>query len=164
MSNVLTRTRTAPALGRVVSGFCAGFIAVLVFHQVMLALLHAAGITPAVPYSTRATAPWGVPQVWSLAFWGGVWGVVFAILWPAISSRGRYVFTGLVFGAIAPTLVAWFVVAPLKGAPIAGGGHPAAIATALLVNAAWGVGTALLMLGAAAVLHIQTLPRSPTTA
>ena len=49
------------------------------------------------------------------------------------------------FGAVALSLVAWFVVAPLKGLPLAGGGRPAAIATALLVNGAWGLGTALLL-------------------
>jgi hypothetical protein len=49
------------------------------------------------------------------------------------------------FGALALSLVAWFVVAPLKGLAVAGGGRPAAIATGLLVNGAWGLGTALLL-------------------
>ncbi|MBD2472852.1 hypothetical protein [Nostoc sp. FACHB-145] len=50
----------------------------------------------------------------------------------------------LIFGAVVPTLVAWFIVAPLKGQAIAGGGKPSAIIPGLLVNAAWGIGTALL--------------------
>jgi hypothetical protein len=50
----------------------------------------------------------------------------------------------VLFGGFALSLVAWFVVAPLKGLPVAGGGRPAAIATGLLVNGAWGGGTALL--------------------
>ena len=41
-------------------------------------LLHAIGITPRVPYSMQPTPPLGVAQVWSLAFWGGVWGVALA--------------------------------------------------------------------------------------
>jgi hypothetical protein len=42
-------------------------------------------------------------------------------------------------------LVAWFIVAPLKIQPVAGGFQPAAMVTGLLVNGAWGVGTALLL-------------------
>ncbi|HYM41367.1 MAG TPA: hypothetical protein VET46_01250 [Steroidobacteraceae bacterium] len=38
---------------------------------------------------------------------------------------------------------AWFVVASLKGQPIAAGGAPIAMAVALIVNAAWGLGTGL---------------------
>jgi hypothetical protein len=79
--------------------FAAGFLAVLVFHQPMLALLHGLG------------------------------------------DRG----SATLFGAIVPTLAAWFVVAPLKGLPVAGGGRPAAIATGLLVNGAWGFGVAVLL-------------------
>jgi len=59
-------------------GFLSGAAAVLFFHQGAAALLHAAGFTPRAPYSFAATQPWGVPLVWSLAFWGGVWGVVLA--------------------------------------------------------------------------------------
>ncbi len=58
-------------------GFIAGFASVLVFHQGMLALLHAAGVTPSMPFMMQPTQPFGMPQVWSLAFWGGVWGVLF---------------------------------------------------------------------------------------
>src|SRR5919199_900381 len=75
-------------LSRFILAFIAGFLAVVIFHQGMLALL---------------------------------------------------------FGAIAPTLVAWFLVAPLKNQPIAGGFQPAAMLTGLLVNGAWGIGTALLL-------------------
>ena len=122
-------------------GFVAGVLAVLIFHQAMLALLHVAGITPAVPYDTTPTPPLGVPQVLSLAFWGGIWGIVFATLvWSGHDTRRDWI-AAVVFGAVAPTLVAWFIVAPLKHGPVAGGGVPAAMLTGILVNAAWGVGT-----------------------
>lgn len=55
----------------------------------------------------------------------------------------RLVGAALVFGAIFPTLVAWFVVAPMKGQAMAGGGAPKAMAVALIVNAAWGLGTGI---------------------
>jgi hypothetical protein len=126
--------------------FVAGFLAVPLFHQPMLALLHAVGLTPATPYAMRPLPPLGVPQVVSQSFWGGVWGIVFALVAPRFPRGSGYWVAAVLFGAFALSLVAWFVVAPLKGLPVAGGGRPAAIAIALLVNGAWGFGTALLLL------------------
>ena len=59
-----------------VSLFAAGFISVLVFQQGTIAILNAVGFTPATPFSASRTWPLGVPQIWSFAFWGGVWGIV----------------------------------------------------------------------------------------
>lgn len=125
-----------------VTGFVAGFIAVLLFHQGAAWLLYAIDWTPRAPYSLEPTRPFGVPQIGSLAFWGGVWGAVLA------ASLGRFAGVGLVlaataFGAVLPTLVAWFLVAPLKGQPVAAGGVPAAMAVGPLVNGAWGLGTGI---------------------
>jgi hypothetical protein len=64
--------------------FLAGFLAVLVLHQPMLSLLHAIGLTPARGYAMRPTPPLDVPQVFSSAFWGGIWGI---ISWPSVLAR-----------------------------------------------------------------------------
>jgi len=133
------------AISRFLLAFVAGFFAVLLFHQGMLALLYAVKFASRAPFSTTPTQPFGIPQIWSSAFWGGVWGLVFAAIAPRFGRNARYWVAALVFGAIAPTLVAWFVVAPLKNQPIAGGFKPAVMMTGLLVNGAWGVGTALLL-------------------
>ncbi len=125
--------------------FAAGFLAVLVFHQPMLALLHGLGVTPAAPYETRPVPPLGVPRVASAAFWGGMWGIVLALLTPWFPRGLGYRGSATLFGAIVVTLVAWFVVAPLKGLPVAGGGRPGAMATGLLANGAWGFGVAVLL-------------------
>jgi hypothetical protein len=138
-------TRVPPA-ALLVLAFIAGFLAVPLFHQPMLALLHALGVTPATPYAMRPLPPFGVPQVLSQSFWGGVWGIVFALIAPRFPRGAGYWVATVLFGAFALSLVAWFIVAPIKGLPIAGGGAPAAIATGLLVNGAWGLGTALLLL------------------
>lgn len=132
------------SLKKALIGFGAGFIAVLVFHQAVLALLASIGFVAAKVYVTDPTAPFGIPQVLSLAFWGGVWGVVFAWVQSRFPLGAGYWIAALVFGAIFPSLVAWFVAAPLKGLPIAAGGDVHRIVTALLVNGAWGVGTALI--------------------
>jgi hypothetical protein len=148
-THVTHRISAARGFNRAPAEFLAGFASVLVFHQGMLTLLHAVGLTATVPFVLHSTMPFGVPQVWSLAFWGGVWGIIFA--WAAQSLPGgrMYWLDAVLFGAVVPSLVAWFVVLPLKGLPMGGGWQPAGIATALLVNGAWGLGTALfLWLGA----------------
>jgi hypothetical protein len=132
-------------LSRFLLAFIAGFLAVLLFHQGMLALLHAVNVTPRGAFPTTPTQPFGIPQILSSAFWGGVWGLVFVTIAPRFRQGKSYWIGALLFGAIAPTLVAWFVVAPLKNQPLAGGFQPAAMVTGLLVNGAWGVGTALLL-------------------
>ena len=126
-------------------GFLAGFIAVLLFHQPVLALLTQIGFAKANVYSFSATAPLGVPQVLSLAFWGGVWGVAFAAIEHRLPRASLYWLCAFAFGAIFPTLVAWFVVAPLKGLPLAGGWQPNRMITGLVINGAWGLGTAILL-------------------
>jgi hypothetical protein len=113
---------------------------VLLVHQGALAALYLAGFAARAPYSLAPTQPWGVPQLWSLAFWGGVWGIALAAALRRIGGTGLVV-AAVVFGAIFPTLVAWFIVAPLKGQPIAAGFVPAMMAIGPIVNAAWGLGT-----------------------
>jgi hypothetical protein len=115
---------------------------VLIFHQGAFALLHALALTPRAPYPMTATAPFGIPAIWSLAFWGGVWGVLLAATLARVRG-GAFIVWAAVFGAIAPTLVAWLLVAPLKGQPMAAGFAPMAMAIGPIVNAAWGLGTAV---------------------
>jgi hypothetical protein len=123
-------------------GFLSGAAAVLIFHQGAFALLHALALTPNAPYPMRPTAPFGIPAIWSLAFWGGVWGVLLAATLARVRGSA-FIACSALFGALLPTLVAWLVVAPLKGQPIAAGFHPAAMAIGPIVNAAWGLGTGI---------------------
>jgi hypothetical protein len=123
-------------------GFVSGFLAVLVFHQGAAALLHALQISPQAPYSMQAVAPFGVPQLLSLALWGGVWGVLLAAVLVRLDGA-KLVLAATIFGAILPTLVAWFVVAPLKGQPPAAGFAMPGMLIGPIVNAAWGLGTGL---------------------
>lgn len=129
---------------RQLKAFIAGFAATLVFHQGLLALLHATGAAPMGAYDLSATAPLHVPKVISLAFWGGVWAM---LLWPVIrpNRNWRFWLTALVLGAIGPTLVALLVVFPLKGLPFAAGGDPKIWMGAFLLNGAWGIGVAVFM-------------------
>lgn len=130
---------------KMVIGFVAGFLAVLLFHQPVLYVLTALGLAKATTYAMQATAPFGVPQVLSYSFWGGIWGILFALIESRIPRGARYWFYAFLFGAIFPTLVAWFVVAPLKAQPVAAGWQPAGMMVGLIINGAWGIGTALLL-------------------
>jgi hypothetical protein len=123
--------------------FAAGFLAVLIFHQGAFALLHLIGFTAIAPYQMKPTQPFGIPQVISSAFWGGIWGMVFALIMPYL--RRLYWLGALLFGSLGPTLVFLFIILPLRGQPVAGGWQPQLIATGLIVNGAWGLGTALLV-------------------
>ena len=130
---------------RTLFSFIAGFLATLIFHQLALALLWWVGVAPFAPFSMAVTQPFGVPAVLSLAFWGGVWGIVFRLVDNRFSSGSGYWVMAFVFGAILPTLVALLVVLPLKGGPIGGGWHLPLLLTAFLLNGAWGVGTGLIL-------------------
>ena len=125
-----------------IAGFVFGALAVLVFHQPALALLHANGIAPRGGYSLASVPPWGIPQVWSTMFWGGVWGVLLAAVVHRLAGLSL-VLGATMFGMAFPSLAAWFIVAALKGQALAAGFAPRAMAVALVVNAAWGLGTGL---------------------
>ena len=129
---------------RLIAGFLAGFLATLLFHQLTLALLWRLGVTPFGPFPLGATWPFGIPAVWSLAFWGGIWGVLFALV-ECYFPRNAYWIIAFIFGALLPSLVAFVVVLPLKGKPMGGGWNLNRLLTAFLINGAWGVGTGLIL-------------------
>ncbi|MGH6660049.1 MAG: hypothetical protein ACREB6_00790 [Rhodospirillales bacterium] len=103
---------------RYTAGFIAGFLSVLIFSHGMIAVLYPAGIVSFEPWGMAPVPPFGVPQTLSAAFWGGLWGVVYALIEPRLTARLGWWLGGLVFGAALPMLVYWIVVMPLKGTPI----------------------------------------------
>jgi hypothetical protein len=141
----LPRSPAAMA-ARLGHGFVAGFLATLVFHQSGLALLHRVGLFGGSAFNMRPVPPFGVPAVIQLAFWGGVWGIVFALVERVISRcPGGYWLGAVLFGAVVPTLVLWFVVLPLKGLPVGNGFHFRDVVVALVIHGLWGFGTAVFL-------------------
>lgn len=123
-----------------IAAFTAGFLATLVFHQGVFFLFHSAGLVAAMPWNMAAVPPLGVPAVISLSFWGGVWGLPLWLIMrgqPALS----YWLRGVLFGAVGPTAVAMLLVFPLKGLDV----NAKVVVGGLIVNAAWGLGAAVLM-------------------
>src|ERR1039458_1896916 len=100
---------------QIARGFIAGFASTLMFHQGILMLLYSAGLAPNMPFALQPTQPLGVPEVYSLALWGGVWGILFLWVVGHLPQGRLYWIDSVIFGAVAPSLVAWFVVMPLKG-------------------------------------------------
>lgn len=128
----------------IVRGFFAGFAATLLFHQGALYLLNLLTGAGRAVWSMAPVPPFGVPAVISLAFWGGLWGVLLAYL--LRSQRGLgYWLLAIVAGAILPSLVALLIVFPLKGLPFAAGGDLKIWMAALILNGAWGLGVAVFL-------------------
>lgn len=124
-------------------GFIAGAVAFLIFHQGGFWALTQAGVLKASTWSMAATKPLGVPVVISYVFWTGLWGVVGVFLVPRLGVPA--VLGWILFAAIVPTLVNWFIVAPIKGAPLGGGFRMPGVIVAPLVYGFWGLGMWLVL-------------------
>jgi hypothetical protein len=132
--------------------FVSGFLATLVFHQGLFALFWLAGAVPMAPFNLSPVPPLGVPAVVSLAFFGGLWGMVLWLILGRLAGV-KFWLGHVIVGAIGPTAVAMLVVFPLKGLDASAqtwvGG--------LLLNGFWGLGVAVFMrlMGAKAVAGQQ---------
>lgn len=120
--------------------FVSGFLATLIFHQGLFSVFYYAGLVSVEPFNLESVPPLGVPSVISLAFFGGLWGIV---LWAVLRSLATVPFWLLMvlLGAIGPTAVAMLVVFPLKGLEATqmtwiGG---------LILNGVWGLGVAVFL-------------------
>ncbi|SFR53445.1 hypothetical protein SAMN05216203_1213 [Marinobacter daqiaonensis] len=121
-----------------IKAFISGFLATLIFHQGLLAVFYFAGIAPAAPFSLAPVPPLGVPSVLSLAFFGGLWGIV---LWALVGRLGTAAFWSLmvILGALGPTAVAMLVVFPMKGLTVSA----QIVVGGLILNGFWGLGVAV---------------------
>jgi hypothetical protein len=145
-----TTTTTAGAHASVfrysiVSCFAAGFISVLLFQMGAIAILHALGLVPFQPFGYALTKPLSVPQIWSFAFWGGIWGIVYGAIEQRFPEGPLYYVAAFLFGAIAPVLVLWFIVFPLKGAPVAAGWDVSRMIMQVIFHGCFGLGIGVLL-------------------
>ena len=128
---------------RLLLGFLAGALSHLIFQGGLGSVLYAAHLVPALPWSLMPVPPLGVPKSLSLAFWAGLWGLVYAVLEPRLTARFGWWAGGLVFG-LAPLVVYWLVVLPLKGLGVGGGFHPAMVPIEVAFHLVFGIGTAII--------------------
>ncbi len=145
---------------RMLLGFFAGFIAVLVFQQPVLALLYSLHVAARPAYSSAMTMPMGVPYVWSEAFWGGVWGVVLGALDSRWAAGGRLWQPVVVYSAVVPTLFEWFLQLAIVHGPFGGAWTLGVIVTPFIINACWGLGTEVVLSGLDVAWRLQEPPAS----
>lgn len=145
---------------RLLVGFAAGFLSHLVIEGALGAGLYAAGLIPALPWSLAPVGFLGVPQSLSLAFWAGLFGVVYVLMEPWLTARFGQWPGGLFYGLVVPLSCDWFIVLPLKGRGIGGGFHPASIPVDVALNAALGLGAVVLFWCGLALVQ-QRSPASP---
>jgi hypothetical protein len=144
---------------RLFFGFLAGSLSHLIFQGGFGAILYAANLLPALPWSLMPVEPLGVPRSLNFAFWAGLWGLGYALLEPRLTAHfGRWL-GGLVYG-LAPLAGYWFVVLPLKGLGIGGGFHLAMVPIEIGFHAIFGIGVAILF-RAAFVLARRRVPATP---
>ncbi len=144
MSLTSAEAPATPSFARLAMAFLAGVIAVPIFHQLLLGAMFLSGIVPFAPFNLAPTKPFGVPDIVSISFWGGVWGVVFVLTVARWFSGASYWLASAVIGGVALTLVFMFIVWPLK----VGGLPPDMVGLFIIgfvLNAAWGIGWALFL-------------------
>jgi hypothetical protein len=124
----------------VIAGFIAGAVSVLIFHQFGFFIANELGLIKAQLYNMRPVPPLGVPTIISSAFWGGLWGIAGAHVVPRLPAALDGPLGWILFAGIIVTLVNWFIVLPIKGAPIGGGFRMPNVIVVPLVYAFWGLG------------------------
>ena len=144
MSLTSAEASATPSFARLSMAFLAGVLAVPIFHQLLLGAMYLSGIVPFAPFNLAPTRPFGVPDIVSISFWGGVWGVVFVLTVARWFSGAAYWIVTAVAAGVVLTLVFMFVVWPLK----VGGLPPGMVGFFIIgfvLNAAWGIGWALFL-------------------
>ena len=132
-------------------GFIIGAFAMMAFHQGSLHVLHhhaakLPALTDAVgrfhmAYDFRPVPPLGLPLLARLGLWGGIWGIIIAILVRVTRAENFDLPLGLVFGALAITAAETTAVAGLFGLPTLNSANEQALMRAAILNGAFGFGT-----------------------
>jgi len=129
-------------LQRVAVGFLVAVLSVLVFHQGMILLLRETGLfgfPPTARVWSFAANPraFGLPTLVNQCFWGGLYGAAFGLL----AGRVRIGTPPLaLLTGVATTLVGFFIVAAIRGTPIAGGWQLMAWLRGLSIGLSFGLG------------------------
>lgn len=138
-----------PAALRALMLFIAGYVGVLTFHQFTGWLLLTTGVIPAggyEPWSMAPVPPFGVPSVFSMGFWGGLWAVLIGFVFIGRAHGPGYWLGWLVACGILPTLGFLYLVPYIKGLPVVTAADlPVRFTFGFLFNGIWGLGIALIL-------------------
>jgi hypothetical protein len=124
-------------------GFLAAAIAVVIAHEVIVFLLNTAGILPVKPWSTEPVGPYHVPKILNSIFWGGLWGVVYALIQSHLPGAQAWE-RGLIFGILIALISNFTLLALIKGQPLFAGYDGKRIVAVLLILGGFGAATGIL--------------------
>ncbi len=144
---------------RIVIGFIAAMLAVLIVHQPIVMLLGSLGMLPptARPYNMAAlpNAPvaiadffkslglGGWPSLFNSLFWSGLWGALFGLIHERLPG-GFMILKGLIFGLLIVVLSNWLAIPLIKGQPIFAGFVPARMLSGAIIVVGFGAGLGLI--------------------
>ena len=98
-------------------GFVAGAIATVTAHELIALALQENGLFSRVPWpmdpiAQGPLAAHGVPQIVSDTFWGGLWGIIFAMIL-GNPPQGALTIRGAFLGLVGPAILGVFILKPL---------------------------------------------------
>jgi hypothetical protein len=101
-------------VGRIVLGFIAAAISVAVVHEGIILLLTQYGLLRGTAWGMQPIPPWGVPRLINNIFWGGLWGILFALIYDWIPG-GMAWLKGLLYGFFIVVVSNWIMLPLIKG-------------------------------------------------
>jgi hypothetical protein len=104
----------AGILARAALGFLAGAVAVITAHEAITYGLSQVVLTGRTGWDMQPVPPWGVPRVLNSMFWGGLWGVLFALAYDWLPGGTAWL-KGLICGLVVAVAGSWTLVPLIKG-------------------------------------------------
>lgn len=127
-----------------VLGFIAAALAVVTAHQGVVLLLKTIGMMPPTtkPWNMAPFGPLQVPTLVNLMFWGGLWGVLFALIHDKLPG-GAWWLKGLIFGWLVVVFSNWIVLPLIRGQPLFAGYDPQRLLVGAIILGVFGIATAI---------------------
>jgi hypothetical protein len=140
LSQSLTGTTPPPLIVR---GVLAGVAATLSFRYVALLLLSVPGLVPAPSFALKPSPGMVIPALAGAVLWGAMFGAVLALVLSRCRAGRTYWLVALALGALVPTALSFGPLLLTRGADMSAWID---VLAGMVVNGAWGVGTALFLL------------------
>jgi len=131
-------------LARLSFGFVVGALAVILALQGAVWLMGQIGMAAIQLFPMRAPLPASLPGLTQPAIIGGLWGLLFILIWDRWGRNGivKGAGFGTLFGLVGPGMVLWVVWPALRGAALFEGGNAGRIAAGAMLAVAFGIGLA----------------------
>lgn len=131
-------------LARLSFGCAVGVLAVVLVLQGAAWAAEQLGLTAVQLFPMRAPLPASIPGLAQPALIGGLWGILFILIWDRWGRDGivKGAGFGALFGLLGPGLVLWALWPALRGAPLFEGGNAGRMIAGAVAAAVFGIGLA----------------------